>query len=111
MAKKTKFSNMIVPASVGEYSPPPISDNNPSGPSNLPDDRLEGARDIKDKFAFADLVAKGESPAAPDVNTVNANGVSKSRGQGKNCQYQWGDSLSGEWNENRDWEGANLTGM
>lgn len=96
---------------IGEYTPPPVSDNNPNGPSNLPDDRLEGDPYPKGKFMFADLVAGGESPFSPDVNTVTANGVSKSRGQGDNCQYNYWEGNSGIWNKNRDWKGGNLTGM
>lgn len=105
MAKK-KESDPVY--NVGEYSPPVVSDNNPDGYSNLPDDRLEGENR---QFSFTEKVAKGESPEAPDVNVNTANGVAKSRGQGKNCQYNWGEGTSGIWNKNRDWKGTNLTGM
>lgn len=87
------------------------SDNNPDGPSRLPDDEINGEMYPKGKFDFVGLVAKGESPAAPDVNTVNANGVAKSRGQGKNCQYNYGEDVDGIWNKNSGWSGGNLTGM
>ena len=105
MAKKS------IPVILGDYDLPPRYDNNPDGPSPLPDDRLNGTRHPNGKFDFVNLVGKGESPARPDVDTVNANGVAKSRGQGKNCQYNWGDDLGGAWNDNKDWTGGNLTGM
>lgn len=87
------------------------SDNNPDGPSNLPDDRLEGAMYPKGKFAFADLVANGESPEAPDVNTVNANGVARSRDEGRNLQSNWEKDIDGIWNKNKPWKGGNLSGL
>src|SRR5689334_24428783 len=104
MAKKKDYPPMIGAAI--EYAPPVISDNNPDGPSPLPDDRLEG--DSRRKFSFTDLVAKGESPEAPDVNTVTANGVSKSQGKGHNCQYNWWKGNSGVWNKNEPWPGGNM---
>src|SRR5260221_6799 len=100
----------IMDIGIARYERPPVPDNNPDGPSNLPDDRLEGAMYPAGKIAFADMVGKGESPNAPDVNTITANGVSRSRGQDKGRQYDWGNGTDGHWNENGDWEGANLTG-
>ena len=88
------------------------SSNNPDGPSNKPTFDLDGTRFPKGKMSFVNNVARGESPQAPDINHVTTNGTSKSHGQGKNAQYNWGDNLSGEWNENsKDWPGGNMTGQ
>ena len=63
-------------------------------------------------MSFVNNVADGESQNRPDVNVVTADGIASSTGQGKNCQYNWGDNkLDGEWNSNdKNWLGGNLTG-
>lgn len=108
MAKK---KTPLLVGVAAEYAPPPMSDNNPDGPYPLPDDNLNGCRYRNGKVSFVDRVAAGESPNKGDVNMITANGVSSSRGQGKNCEYNWGESTDGRWGKNRDWKGANLTGM
>lgn len=106
MAKKT-----IPVAVIAEPYARKYSDNNPDGPSNLPDDRLDGTRYPAGKMSFVNIVAAGESPDAPDVNTVNANGVAMARGQGKNAQFNWGKGTDGIWNKNEPWDGGNMTGQ
>lgn len=108
MAKKKNYPTTVY--SVG-YEQRVISDNNPDGPSELPNDNLNGCLYSGNKVFFPDIVSKGESPEAPDVNTITANGVSKSRGQDKGRQYNWGTGTDGHWNEGGEWVGANLTGM
>lgn len=96
---------------IGMYQERIIPDNNPSFSSKGPKDDLNGEYYPEGKFDFVGKVEKGESPCAPDTYQVTANGVSKSRGQGNNAQYNWGDGLDGEWNQNRDWKGGNMTGQ
>lgn len=104
MAKK-KMVGMILMAT----PPYPIFDNNPDGPSNLPDFSLDGTRYPKGKMSFVDAVAKGEAIDRPDVIVQTANGVSRSQGQNKGQQGNYSPDSS--WAESADWEGANLSGM
>lgn len=93
--------------------PPPVRDNNPDGPSNLPNHELAKYRrdDLYGKrICFPNDIGKGESSGGDDVNVVTANGISRSRGE-SGLQYNWGRGLSGKWNENEDWDGGNLTGL
>lgn len=106
MAKKKSYPI----EAVMNYTPPPVPDNNPDGPYSKPDDDLNGCR-YAGKYSFVDKVAKGESPIAPDVYTETANGCSRSRDEGKNLQYNYGEGVSGKWNKNRDWKGGNLSGL
>lgn len=106
-----KKKNMNLPIAMSsEYTPPVIPDNNPDGPSPLPDYNLEGARSMKGKIPFSEWVAQGESANIGDVNIVNANGVASSKGQGYNQQYNWHKGTGGIWNEDREWDGGNRTG-
>lgn len=105
MAKKKN-----IPISIVEYERT-YPDNNPDGPSRLPDDELNGTMYPKGKFDFVNLVAGGESPIAPDCYSVNANGVSRSRDEGKNQDYKWGDSTDGIWCKNKPFKGGNLSGL
>lgn len=108
MAKKKDY-----PVAIGAlpYGYTDISDNNPDGPSPLPDDRLDGTRHPEGKMSFVNNVAAGESPEAPDVNTITPNGVSKSSGEGHNCQWNWWKGTGGIWNKNKPWTGGNMTGQ
>lgn len=93
------------------FDTPPISDNNPDGPSKLPDFDLDGTRYPKGKMSFVNNVARGESPNKPDIFHVTPNGISSSNGKGKNAQYNWGGGTDGVWNKNEDFDGGNMTGM
>jgi hypothetical protein len=106
MAKK-KYMDVAVMSS---YTPPSMPDNNPDGPSNLPDYDLNGCRYPKDKMSFPDMLAQGECKNAPDVIVQNANGVSSSQGQNKGAQNNWSPD-AGIWNKTDPFDGGNLTGM
>lgn len=109
MAKKKL--PLLIGAAIGEYNTP-VSDNNPDGPYPKPDYDLNGCKRYRNgKISFVDRVADGESPNKGDVNMITANGVSSSKGQGKNSEYNWGYGTDGIFNKNRDWDGGNLTGM
>lgn len=109
MAKNKDYPSV---AGIMAYVPPPVPDNNPAGPYPLPNDSLNGYRRKAGRICFAENVGKGESPNIGDVNVNTANGVASARGQGKNCQYNWGSQgNSGIWNKNEGWDGGNLTGM
>jgi hypothetical protein len=103
MAKK----NMLI---IG-IEPKKVSDNNPAGVIPVPNYDSDPAKKYGNKFCFSELYADGESPVKGDLNHVTANGVSRSKGQGNNNSYNWWEGNSGIWNKNRDWDGANLTGM
>lgn len=96
-------------AIIEPYTPPKMPDNNPEGPYPLPDWDLNGCESSK-KMSFVDMVAKGESVNAPDVIVQTANGISRTMDEGMNQQYNWGDGTSGEWTNNRNWKGGNLSG-
>lgn len=93
--------------------PAPVRDNNPDGPSNLPNNELYAYQrdDLYGKrICFPCDIGKGESAADGDAVTNTANGVSRSKGKGK-MQYNWADdNQSGAWNDN-DFDGGNLTGL
>lgn len=106
MAKKKNY-----PVALSEYTPPPVSDNNPSsGLVDLPNGALYGCYYPKDKFNFVGIVAGGESPNKPDVYIQNANGTVSSMGEGNNQEYNYWKGDSGVWNKNRGWPGGNRTG-
>lgn len=109
MAKKKSY-----PVAMDAYEAPPVPDNNKaSGLLSVPDYSTDPSAGnyTKGRFDFAGLVAQGESANIGDINVQTANGVSSSKGQGKNCQYNWVNGSDGEWNKNCNWSGGNLTGM
>lgn len=114
MGKKTIPGSQIgYPIVIGgEYSPPQIPDNNPDGVMKKPDYSSDPSAGNygKNKFDFAGLVGKGESPNVGDVNVITPNGIASSKGQGNNCQYNWWKGNSGIWNKNKEWDGGNRTG-
>lgn len=92
---------------------PTIRDNNPDGPSRLPDHNLAGYdynRGLK-RICFPDNLGRGEASDGEDVNVVNANGISNSKNTGRGMQWNWGPGLSGNWNRNDPWDGGNLSGL
>lgn len=97
--------------SVGS-EPLPVRDNNPDGPSRLPDNELYAYRrsDLYGKrICFPCDIGKGESMADGDVCVNTANGVSHSKGKGA-MQYNWGENQSGAWGDN-SFNGGNLSGL
>lgn len=100
-------------AAVIGSEPPKPRDNNPDGPSNLPNNEFYAYRrdDLYGKrICFPNDLGKGESAADGDAVTNTANGVSRSKGKGK-MQYNWADeNQSGAWGDN-DFSGGNLTGL
>lgn len=101
-----------VGAAVEGYEPPAVRDNNPDGPSNLPNHEFYAYRrdDLYGKrICFPCDIGKGESAQDGDAVTNTPDGVSRSRGE-NGQQYNWGEGQSGKWNENEDWKGGNLTG-
>lgn len=114
MAKKKDIG-----ISTKEWKSESVSDNNPSsGLLPIPDYSTDPANGYSksnvggtDRFSFTALIGKGESPKDGDVNVNTANGVSNSKGQGFNQQYNWGKGNSGIWNKNDDWDGGNMTGQ
>lgn len=117
MAKK-KLSEPGTPmgkdGTVSEYEAAPVRDNNPDGPSNLPNNELYAYRrdDLYGKrICFPNDIGKGESDGGDDVNVITANGISNAKNKGKGMQYNWGKGTDGKWNENEDWDGGNLSGL
>jgi hypothetical protein len=116
MAKKHKYETPAMPVSM---EPSPRHDNHTPGighisyasdPANRDYDRTPAAPGKK--VCFPSMVGKGESPMAPDVNVVTANGISNSKYPGnRGLEYNWGDGTDGEWNRNRDFEGGNISGL
>ena len=115
MAKKVSTPGSPIgyaSAAVTGYEPPPVRDNNPDGPSNLPNHDLYAYRrdDLYGKrICLPDNIGKGESMADGDVCVNTADGVSHSRGE-NGQQYAWGTPQSGRWGKNEGWSGGNLTG-
>lgn len=94
--------------------PPKPRDNNPDGPSNLPNDELYAYRrnDLYGKrICFPSDIGRGESAGGDDVNVITADGISNSRNKGKGMQYNWGEGTDGRWNKNDDWNGGNLSDL
>lgn len=108
MAKK---KDILTVAVLGDSYESNFSDNNPDGPSELPNFATAGYgyKDSK-RICFPCNVGEGESPNKGDVNVNTANGVSSSQGQGHNQAYNYWKGNSGIWNKNRDWPGGNRTG-
>lgn len=106
MAKKKEMMITAMP-----YDYKNRSDNNPDGPSNLPNNDLDGCQYKSGKMFIPGFLDKGESPNTGDINLITANGVQSSKGQGKNSQFNWNKGTDGAWNNNEDWAGGNLTGM
>lgn len=96
------------------------SDNNPDGVLNLPGEGTDPSETNKNgitnksgkKMCFPSMLGETESPNKfGGVNTITANGVASSRGEGHNQDYNWGGNTGGIWNKNRGWgKGANRTG-
>lgn len=100
-------------AAVVGNEPPPVRDNNPDGPSNLPNHELYAYRrdDLYGKrICFPCDIGKAESAGGDDVNIINSNGIANTKGE-RGMQYNWGKGTDGKWNENKDWDGGNLTGL
>ena len=117
MAKK-KSQNVGSPVGYGPTAfdgnvKPTVRDNNPDGPSNLPDWGLNGYRGGPERkqICFPEMRGRGESSDGDDVNVVNCNGISNAKNKGRGVQYNWGDGLEGKWNKNDDWDGANISGL
>lgn len=119
VGKKKNFPAPLVPMGVAESYEREEMDNNPDGVLPLPGEGTDPSeyndgspRSGTKKLCFHSLVAEGESPNKfGGVNTVTANGVASSRGEGHNQEYNWSKGLSGRWNKNRDWgKGSNRTG-
>lgn len=99
---------------VEEYVAPKRSDNNPDGPYPKPDYDLNAYQRKEGRICFPCNLGETESPnKTGGVNMVTANGISSSRGQGLNNQFNWGDrGTDGAWNDSDgEWSGGNLSGM
>lgn len=101
-----------VGAAVEGNEAPAVRDNNPDGPSNLPNHEFYAYRrdDLYGKrICFPNDLGRGESADGYDSVTNTPDGIQ--RGQGENGQqYNWGKGNSGRWNRNEGWPGGNLTG-
>lgn len=88
-------------------------DNQPNktGVLDIPSYNTDPANKKRGKLCLHSYVAKGESPNDGDVNALTPNGVSSSKGQGKNQQNNWWNSVDGHWGDNTGWDGGNLTGQ
>ena len=114
MAKKGK--NKLVGGGAEAYSSPVMSfssptifDNNPDGPSNLPNDDINGCYYKKGKIFMGDAVAAGEGKKPDNALLQTANGSQYSRGQNPDQQRNWSPDSS--WSEDKEWKGGNLTGV
>ena len=120
MAKK-KISEVGSPIGYGACAvtgmeKPTSRDNNPDGPSRLPDHNLGGYTYNTDrtgtkKICFPDDLGQGESSDGYDVNVQTANGISNAKNTGRGVQYNWGPGPDGIWNKNDDFEGGNISGL
>lgn len=113
--------NLTMPiVSMGILESPDRERNNPNddnkGVLNLPGEGTDPSSYNRNgvnagkKMCFPKRVANGESPNIGDVYCHTANGVSSSRGQGHNQEYNWSDGTDGRWSGNRNWPGGNRTG-
>lgn len=101
-----------VGAAVVGSEPTPVRDNNPDGPSNLPNHEFYAYRrdDLYGKrICFPNDIGRGESLAGGDVTVNTADGVSHSKGKGK-PRYNYGDQQSGKWGDN-EFDGGDMSGM
>lgn len=103
--------NDITPTSYGFLERNKDNQPNKTGVLDIPSYNTDPANKKRGKLCLHSAVANGESPNTGDVNALTPNGVSSSKGQGKNQQYNWGNGTDGFWNRNEDWSGGNLTGQ
>lgn len=99
-------------ATVGDEVPT-VRDNNPDGPSNLPNHEFYAYRrdDLYGKrICLPNDIGRGEASNGGDVIVNTANGIANTRGE-RGLQYNFNKGNSGRWNKNRDWDGGNLTGL
>lgn len=92
---------------------PTVRDNNPDGPSNLPNHELYAYRrdDLYGKrICFPNDIGRGEASNGDDVIVNTADGIANTRGE-RGLQYNFNKGNSGRWGKNRDWDGSNLTGL